>query len=144
MRLRERERGLAQSRQWYSDNAEKHNDRTGKRNRARRATIPGRAANLLTGAKQRAGAKGEPFTLTLTHVVTGLERGVCPRTGFWFDLTVGKRKQNPYAPSLDKINPTKPYSDDNVQVVCWQYNAMKQELSDEELLYFCKMITERA
>ncbi len=106
----------------------------------RRTTVRGRAQLILGDAKKRAKQRNEPFTLTVDHVIEGLKRGICPRTGYWFDLSPTGGTQHPLAPSLDRIDASKPYSDGNVQVVCWQYNTMKHTLTDAELLEFCKAI----
>lgn len=111
--------------------------------KVRYATRQARAKVLFKAAKTRAGYRKEPFTLTLDHVRAGLDCGVCPRTGYWFDFTAGSGI-NPRSPSLDRIDPNGPYSDVNIQVVCWQYNVMKQRLTDAELLEFCKAVTEAA
>lgn len=132
------ERDRANSKDWYANNSAIHQLNTSKRYKQRRETVEGRASTLFTGARQRAVIRGEPLLLTLEHVIEGIRRGRCPRTGMWFDLRIVERhKQNPCAPSLDRINSQGPYSNENVQVVCWQYNAMKQALTPEELLFFC-------
>jgi hypothetical protein len=70
---------------------------------------------------------------------------VCPVTGIAFDLTNGHqlisgRAKNPYAPSLDRIEPKGSYSPENTRVVIWQYNMMKGELSDREIEYICALV----
>ena len=104
----------------------------------KRDTFEGRALILWRSAKQRARMRGEGFSLTMEHVTRGLSQP-CPRTGVVFDFRTLERA-NPYAPSVDKIDRTKPYSDDNVQIVCWAYNRMKSDMTDAELLLFCKLV----
>lgn len=109
------------------------------------SSVKGRAAKLLSAAKQ----SPDGCTLTLEWVMAGVERGYCQVTGIGFDLTNGHqvatgRVKNPYSPSLDRIDPKGSYSPDNVRVVIWQYNMMKGELSDSEILEICRRILARA
>lgn len=109
-------------------------------------TPQGRAKILWYAAKQR---RPEDFTLTKAHVIEGISRGFCPRTGFPFDLSARYRSRsdksrNPLAPSLDRLDGSKGYTDDNVEVVCSQFNIMRGELSLEELLPFCRAVLEQA
>lgn len=109
-------------------------------------TIEGRARHLFNGAKQR---RFNEFTLTLDHVINELTKRYCPVTGYAFDLRVntnGKRSRSwsPFAPSIDKIDPRKGYTNNNTRIVIWQYNAMKGELSDSEVLTLCRHIVARA
>lgn len=94
----------------------------------------GRAYRLFNGALKSATTKKYGSTLTFNHVLEGVERGTCAVTGIKFDLQSSKiTRNNPYAPSLDRINPKLPYTDENVRVVIWQFNIMKGEISDAEM-----------
>lgn len=42
--------------------------------------------------------------------------------------------------SVDRIDPGKDYSIDNVRLVCNHVNMMRSNLSDNELLNYCKCI----
>lgn len=104
-------------------------------------SLKGRAQSLLRCAQR----SPDGCSLTLDWVMRGIERGMCPVTGIAFDLTNGHQKitgraKNPYAPSLDRINPKGPYSPENTRLVIWQYNMMKGELSDGEIAYICELI----
>ena len=72
----------------------------------------------------------------------------CPRTGIPFVLHHSSNKgytdRHPFGPSLDKIDPFKGYTKDNVQVVCWAYNCAKQRFTDEEVLRLCKAVVKTA
>lgn len=111
----------------------------------RYGSVRGRAFMLL----RRAMASPDGCTLTVEDVIRGIERGFCPATGIRFDLThnhqrILGRTRNPYAPSLDRIDPRCGYTPENTRVVIWQYNAMKGEISDEELLLLCHAIVQRS
>lgn len=42
--------------------------------------------------------------------------------------------------SVDKINPGKGYTLDNIQLVCMEVNQMKSDLDMQTLLFLCKSI----
>lgn len=125
---------------WYKKNRHKAYEY----HKNRYQTPHGRAVNLLKAAQMR---RPEGFTLTLEYVEVGIERGYCAATGIAFDLTVNRKEgmtRHPYAPSLDKIDPKLPYTNENTRVVIWQYNMMKGELSDADVLVLARVIVERA
>ena len=71
--------------------------------------------------------------------------GKCEVTGIKFDF--GKRNKgafqharNPWVPSLDRIDSSKPYTKDNVQMVIYMYNACKSKFSHEDVVKFCKQM----
>lgn len=110
-----------------------------------RNSVHHRARTMLQNARARAKARHQPCTLTRVRIFSALKHGVCERTGIAFK--VGKdesRRQHPRAPSIDKLDRTKPYSDDNVQIVIWQYNVAKWQLTDLELLEFCRKVVQAA
>lgn len=109
-----------------------------------RSTVYGRAVMLHDNARSRARKKNMSFSLTLEHVLAGIETVFCPKTGVMFDLSKTGGRTNPYAPSVDRIDANKPYSDDNVQVVAWFYNHMKHCHSEVVLLDLCARILEHA
>lgn len=109
-------------------------------------TVRGRAMALLRGAKSRL---PDGFSLSLEHIIREIEKGHCPVTGAAFDLRINRdgksnRSWSPFAPSIDKIDARKPYTDANTRVVSWQYNIMKGELSDSEVLRICRQIVTRS
>lgn len=108
------------------------------------ATVRGRAVRLINSARKSA----DGCTLTLGHVIAGIEKGICPLTGIEFDLRTAERARsgrhtNPHAPSLDRIDPRLGYTNENTRVVAWQYNFMKGELSDADVLAMCRRIVAR-
>lgn len=101
---------------------------------------------LLRGAKSRL---PDGFSLSLEHIIREIEKDHCPVTGVAFDLRINRdgksnRSWSPFAPSIDKIDARKPYTDANTRVVSWQYNIMKGELSDSEVLRICRQIVTRS
>lgn len=67
------------------------------------------------------------------------QKGKCAISGLDLHtrLRSGKNTQNA---SVDRINPLKGYTKDNVQLVCSQVNMMKSNMSSEELYMFCEAI----
>ena len=110
-------------------------------------TIKGRATRLYGSAKNRAKNKGWKFNITPDFIYQKLLPLKCEVTNL--NLSLEKEliyKANALAPSLDRIDSSKGYTLDNVQVVCWWYNAMKQDWSEEvikNLLTNCKINNEQ-
>jgi hypothetical protein len=91
------------------------------------ATTPNR---LLRYAKARAVKKGLDFDLTLEDIVIP---ELCPI--FKQPLLSGDSKFNP---SIDRIDPDKGYTKDNIQIISKLANSMKWNASPKELEAFCR------
>lgn len=139
-RERNKEKASHRVREWHKNNP----GRAYQYHLKKYETIEGRAYHLWNGARMR---RPDGFTLTKDHVAAQIEGGFCPITGIAFQLQVsakGAKSRSPYAPSLDKIDPTKPYTNENTRVVIWQYNQMKGELSDAEVFDLCRAVLRKA
>lgn len=147
----EKRQAAAKARRQRPENKEKERARREKyrtdkqrKDRESRLTPGGRARSLWNAAKRRADKKGEAFELSKERIENALLIGVCEFTGLEFDLEnklrVGETGRSPLTPSVDKIDPLKPYSDDNVSIVCDWYNMAKGRLSSEQLIEFCKRL----
>lgn len=69
--------------------------------------------------------------------------GVCDVTGLAFDMS--RREggwQNPLAPSIDRIDPQKGYSQGNVQVVVFAFNTFKGCMPHGEAVLLLKRMAE--
>lgn len=115
----------------------------------RYCTISGRANALLRTARRSNASQTTACTVTLEHIVKGIEAGICPVTGFRFELSnqhrmTTLRKADPYAPSLDRIDARKGYTNENTRIVIWQYNMAKGETTDAEMLRLCRAVVENA
>jgi len=108
----------------------------------RRRTMHGRIMNILESAKRRTKEKGfTEFNLDYDFVYSLISYGKCIVTNIHFILENKNNSfTNPYAPSLDRIDSSKGYTKDNVRAVIWQYNTMKGELTDEQVLEICKAV----
>jgi len=98
--------------------------------RERRLIPEGRCRFLIQGAKDRSKKQGIEFDLTLEWI---LERwtGFCELTGLPFKLEVNKRDR--YSPSIDRIDPTKGYTQENCRLVLWAINTFKGDGDDKTM-----------
>jgi hypothetical protein len=127
---KQRNRGyvLAYAAEWAARHPERRRSYASLYNEFRRGTPHGRAAVLLNVARQRAEKKGLEFSLTLDWLEPRIVAGVCEVTGLPFDLATqptNKGPSIPFSPSLDRIDNSRGYSEDNVQVVVSVYNVAK-------------------
>lgn len=105
------------------------------------SSVDGRAKSLYSSAKRRSIKHNLEFDLSFSKIVVTLMLGKCERTGITFDLSpASKTWRNPYAPSLDRINSNKGYTNDNVKVVVNMYNTGKGQHTDEEFIKFCHIV----
>jgi len=106
------------------------------------ATTKGRAYKLWRSATKR----HKVVTITPEWVAEKLSSGKCSMTGLtlrmehWRDA--GDR--HPRSPSLDRIDPKKGYTPDNVRIVCWQVNLARNSYGDEALYEMCRAISSQA
>ena len=64
------------------------------------------------------------------------QRGRCLLSG----LPLLKDRKSIYSMSLDRIDNCKDYTSENTRLVCKAVNMMRGELTDKELLKFCKAL----
>lgn len=92
-----------------------------------------RAGRLIQDAKTRGDC-----TLSLDWVSERIAKGFCEITGMPFDLNGSGSPPNCLTPSLDRVDPSKGYHEDNVKVVAWIYNRAKGPNTLEDVLTFCR------
>ena len=90
----------------------------------------------LKRIKDRARDNGLLFDLEVQDVTPP---PICPGFGFALERSTNG-KPTKFSPSVDRIDPTKGYTKDNVQVISNLANAMKQNATKEELIVFAKWI----
>ena len=85
--------------------------------------------------------KSLPFDLTESFLCELATRQdyKCAVTGVEMVIGIGKGRSH-YNMSLDRVIPEKGYVKDNVRFVCHIINTMKQDLSDDELLTWGKLL----
>lgn len=92
-------------------------------------------------ARDRAKRHNLDFNLTFEYIkeLWNKQEGKCALSGIQmtFQLQEGRTPTNV---SIDKIDRTKGYTTDNIQLVCMACNQMKSDLSEGELYYFCQQI----
>lgn len=145
-----REKNNTAARRWRLANPEKHREAV-QRYRARnpekvaescrrwRSTTGGRAQSLWKMAKTRATRQKLAFDLTKDWIQEQVEQGACAVTNLPFSLEANGGR-SPWAPSLDRIDPEKGYTKDNVQVVCWLYNNAKHTYSHDDILQLAQAL----
>ncbi len=102
----------------------------------RRYTRNNYAARLLSSVKSRSKSKAIPFDLSIEDIIIP---EYCPKTGI--KLVVHTERGKFYdTPSLDRIDSTKGYIKNNVQVVCYWYNVAKLHFTEEIILALCKAV----
>ena len=104
-----------------------------------------RAQRLHGNAQKRSKSNGWPAPdFTSTWLEEKISAGVCEVTGIPFDLhTVSSNTvhaKNPWVPSIDRIDSSKPYMKNNVQVVVYMYNVCKAEFSHDDVVKFCRSV----
>ena len=83
---------------------------------------------LIRNAKKRAKKLGVEFTLTPNNLPF-VE--VCPITGIKMERNIEQFRENSF--TLDRVDPSKGYTPDNVRVISWRANKAKSDLSSEEI-----------
>lgn len=73
-----------------------------------------------------------PFNLDFKHIYENLPE-ICPVFGIKLDYSPGKGIRQDNSPSLDRLYPDKGYVDENVSVISWRANRIKNNSSLEEL-----------
>lgn len=106
-------------------------------------TPTGRAVRLIIDARKRAASNNLVFDLQREKIEEILKIGVCERTGIAFQFESHEKfRNNPFAPSLDKVDPFGNYTHDNIKVVCFAYNIGKNQFSHDEFVEFCQKVVD--
>lgn len=80
------------------------------------------------------------ITITDLQNLWNKQNGRCAITNFPMTLIIGNGKRNKYNLSIDRIDSSKGYTKDNIQLVCSAANMMKGYMEYSELIQFCKAI----
>lgn len=97
------------------------------------------ATRIKNKALQRSKKNCLGFDLDRDFIFQKLLVGTCEVTGIPFDLTGGERK--PHTPSIDRIDPSRGYTKDNVQLVVWIYNAAKSTFTHSDVMYLATTLS---
>ena len=103
-------------------------------------TLEGKAQRLWWAACQNSRKRGqeEPTLEFFVNMLRKYPR--CKWTGHLFTYPSDSLK----APSFDRIDSSKGYYEDNIHITTWQYNRAKGNKTDQELIEFCKEVTDAA
>lgn len=87
---------------------------------------------MFLGVRSRARKRGYECTITAKDIVIPEN---CPCCGVKLEVRNGPAKQGaiPTSPSLVRINPKRGYAPDNIAVICWRCNTLKNDASIAEL-----------
>ena len=85
---------------------------------------------MLRGAKYRAKRDGLPFNLVLNDISIPT---ICPATGIAISANLGGGRMTDASPTLDRIDPGRGYTRENVVVVSWRANRIKSNIPISEL-----------
>lgn len=91
---------------------------------------------MLANAKRRAAAKKLPFTIKLKDIVVP---DLCPILKVPF--VVGTKGDYELTPSIDRVDNSKGYTKDNVQIITKKANSMKNSATPQELLLLADWIS---
>ena len=108
-------------------------------------TVRGRASCLARAAKVRAIKGGLDYSINMSWVLAKLEKGCCEVTGIPFVLQIDEKygtqnNMQPYSPALDRTDPKKGYTEDNVKVVVAVYNQAKMHWCHDDVVTLAKAI----
>jgi hypothetical protein len=131
-----KEHVLQQGKEWRENNRERHSQMS--HEWYVRTKTENTAKYMHKHAKARAKKKGIPFEIEVSDIVIP---EYCPYLGV--KLQVSFNSDARHSPSLDRIDPKKGYTKDNIQVVSRIFNSMKWDSSREELIHFCKSVLEK-
>lgn len=99
---------------------------------------------MLSSAKGRSKRKGLEFSICVEDIEELYFRqdGKCAISNLKLSTITGHRhRNNAFVISLDRIDSERGYSKDNIQLVCWQANRMKDSLSWDEFKFWIKTIS---
>lgn len=90
---------------------------------------------ILESAKRHANSKEREFCISYEDLLelNMRQEGVCALSGVRFD--------EDHLPSLDRIDPSKGYKKNNIQLLLIEINRMKSDLEEKYFLYLCNQVT---
>jgi hypothetical protein len=98
----------------------------------RRKNFEYRLQMLLNASKQRAVLKNREHSITLEDIKELYPKdGKCPVFGF--DLEFNSEGFRETSPSIDRIDSSKGYIKDNIQIISWKANRLKAYATVEDL-----------
>jgi hypothetical protein len=98
-------------------------------------------AYITRAARQRARRDKIAYDIDATylHQLLDLQSGLCAISKVPLTFTKGSGHIATNA-SIDRIDPKKGYTKDNVQLLAFQVNAMKSNLNIDQLMEWCRLV----
>lgn len=108
----------------------------------------GRLYNIFQAAKERSSRKKIPFDISFDDVVKMYndQKGLCSLSGLKLvtnELRESNKHYYPYAPSIDKIDPSKGYVLSNIRIVAVIVNLALNQFGDDVFDIMCKSYIEK-
>ena len=104
------------------------------------------AMHLHKSCRRSAKRRGHECTITVEMIEEMLAPMTCSVTGLpltWAHPG-GSSRDNPWAPSIDRLDNAIGYVPGNVRLVCWAFNKMRSEWPDDVVLMLAKAVIARA
>jgi hypothetical protein len=98
--------------------------------------------NMLWDSRKRAKAKGLEHTLTISDLYE-LFTATCPISGVDLLWQCGHGKPQDTSPSLDRLDPTLGYTPDNVWLISYRMNRIKNDATLAELSMILNAVSEK-
>lgn len=95
------------------------------------------AKYILQRCQERARRKDLECTITIKDIVIP---EICPVLGIRLERNKGTGKAAPNSPSVDRIDSSKGYTPDNIQILSYKANCMKNNATAEELRLFAEWV----
>lgn len=130
--LRRKEYYLEQNKAWRDANKEHRAEHAAKKHRERKQNSP--ELYLWKYAKARSKHDNMEFDLEVSDIVIP---DICPY--FKTPFVMGDKQ---LAASLDRIDSSRGYTKDNVRVISYKANRMKNNATEQELISFAKGVLE--
>lgn len=107
--------------------------------------------NMVSGAQKRAKLKNIEFNITLSDIEDLIKKqnNMCALSGVELDWDVcdeiSSSRSYPYSrASLDRIDSSKGYTLDNVQLVTNNINKAKSTMTTNEFIFMCRQVVDYA
>lgn len=104
-----------------------------------RAHVRNFLQRMWYGAKRRSESNEDMISYEEVYDLWLEQNGICKLTGVKMTTTTGKGRVSTNV-SIDRIDSTKGYEKDNVQLVCFWANIAKNDLPVTEFLEFCEKV----
>jgi len=104
-------------------------------------TLSQRASIMRSSSKYRARKKKLEHSLSHDWYMKKLEKGICEITKIPFVYT--SDRMSPRHPSVDRIDSSKGYTEDNCRMILWCINSFKGNGSDKEMYHIAKAIIDK-